>query len=90
MTKPQRSHNSHNQLIRNNQLNLPLFNHFNLAHPPEKRLTTVQRTKLATPQHLPGTAFVVPDAPAASSEDSGFHRLNMAIRHKEGKLVHRP
>ncbi|MGF6169763.1 hypothetical protein M2426_003367 [Pseudomonas moraviensis] len=90
MAKLQSRHNSNNQLIRNNKLNLPFLNPLNLPRLTNKRLTPVQRSKLAQTEHLPRTVVIVTDPPTTGSEHSALDHLDMAVRNKKGELVHRP
>ena len=90
MTELQRSHNSHDQLIRHHKLNLPFLNPLNLPRFTNERLTTVQRPKLTRPKHLPGTVVIVTDPPTTGSEHSPFDHLDMTVRNKKRQLVHRP
>ncbi|BBP69047.1 hypothetical protein PHLH6_10510 [Pseudomonas sp. Seg1] len=88
MTKLQSRHNSNNQLIRNNKLNLQFLNPLNLPRLPNKRLTPVQRSKLAQAKHLPSTVVIVTDPPTTRSEHSAFDHLDMTVRNKKRQLVH--
>lgn len=88
MTKLQSRHNSNDQLIRHHQLNLPFLNPLDLPRLANKRLTPVQRSKLARPKHLPGTVVIVTDPPTTGSEHSPFDHLDMAVRNKKRQLVH--
>ncbi len=90
MAKLQSRHNSNNQLIRNNKLNLPFLNPLNLPRLTNKRLTPVQRSKLAQTEHLPRTVVIVTDPPTTGSEHSPFDHLDMTVRNKKRQLVHRP
>ena len=88
MTEFQRRHNSHNQLIRNDKLNLPFLNPLNLPRLTDKRLTAVQRSKLTRAKHLPRTVVIVTDPPTTGSEHSPFDHLDMTVRNKKRQLVH--
>ena len=90
MTELQRRHNSNNQLIRNNKLNLPFLNLLDLPRLTNKRLTAVQRSKLALTERLPGTVVIVTDPPTTGSEHSPFDHLDMTVRNEKRQLVHRP
>ena len=90
MTELQRRHNSNDQLIRHYKLNLPFLNPLNLPRLANERLTAVQRSKLARPKHLPRTVVIVTDPPTTGSEHSPFDHLDMTVRNKKPKLVHRP
>lgn len=90
MTELQRRHNSNNQLIRNDKLNLPFLNPLNLPRLTNKRLTAVQRSKLTRAKHLPRTVVIVTDPPTTGSEHSPFDHLDMTVRNKKTELVHRP
>ncbi len=84
----ERSNHRLYQLIGHHQLYPPLFDLFDHAALPDKRLTAVQRAELTLAQHLPGTAVVVTDASAACGEHSSLDHLHMAGRDEEGELVH--
>ena len=88
MTELQRRHNSHDQLIRHDKLNLPLLNPLNLPRLTNERLTAVQRPKLTRPKHLPSTVVIVPDPPTTGSEYSVLDHLDMTVRNKKTELVH--
>jgi len=90
MTELQRRHNSHNQLIRHDKLNLPFLDTLNLPRLANKRLTAIQRPKLTRAKHLPGTVVIVTDPPTTGSEHSPFDHLDMTVRNKKRQLVHRP
>ena len=90
MTELQRRHHGNDQLIRNDKLNLPFLNLLNLPRLTDKRLTAVQRPKLASAKHLPGAVVIVTNSPTSGSEHSALDHLDMAVRNKKGKLVHRP
>lgn len=90
MAQLERRHNSHDQLIRHHKLNLPFLNPLNLPRLTHKRLTAVQRSKLARPKHLPSTVVIVTDPPTTGSEHSPFDHLDMTVRNKKRELVHRP
>jgi hypothetical protein len=77
-----------NQLVGHHQFYPPLFDLFNHARMPDKRLTTVQRAKLALAQHLPGAAVVVADASTTCGEHSGLDHFHMARWDEEGEFVH--
>lgn len=84
----ERSDRRLNQLVSHHQFYPPLFDLFNHARLPDKRLATVQRAELALAQHLPGTAVVVADASATCGEHSGLDHFHMAGRDEEGEFVH--
>lgn len=88
MTELQRRHNSHDQLIRHDKLNLPFLNPLNLPRLTNERLTTVQRPKLTRPKHLPSTVVIVPDPPTTGSEYNVLDHLDMTVRNKKSELVH--
>lgn len=90
MAKFKCGHNSHNQLIRHHQLNLPFLNLLDLPRFPDKRLTAVQRPKLAEPKHLPRAMIISPDPPTTCGEYSTLDQLDMAGRNKKAELVHSP
>lgn len=90
MTKLQSRHNSNDQLIRHHKLNLPFLDPLNLSRFAHKRLTAVQRSKLARSKHLPRTVVIVTDPPTTGSEHSPFDHLDMTVRNKKPELVHRP
>jgi len=90
MTQFQRRHNSNDQIIRNDKLNLPLLDPLNLPRLANERLTAVQRPKLTRAKHLPRTVVIVTDPPATGSEHSPFDHLDMTVRNKKRELVHKP
>lgn len=90
MTEFQRCHNSNDQLIRHDKLNLPLLNPLNLPRLANKRLTAIQRSKLTQAKHLPRTVVIVTDPPTTGSEYSVLDHLDMTVRNKKRELVHRP
>lgn len=90
MTQFQRCHNSNDQLIRNNKLNLPLLDPLNLPRLANERLTAVQRSKLTNARHLPRTVVIVTDPPATGSEHSTLDHLDMTVGNEKRELVHRP
>jgi hypothetical protein len=90
MTQFQRCHNSNDQLIRNNKLNLPLLDPLNLPRRANERLTAVQRSKLTNARHLPRTVVIVTDPPATGSEHSTLDHLDMTVGNEKRELVHRP
>lgn len=88
MTQLQRCHNSNNQLIRNDKLNLPLLDPLNLPRLAKERLTALQRSKLTSAEHLPRTVVIVTDPPATGSEHSPFDHLDMTVGNEKRELVH--
>lgn len=90
MTQFQRCHNSNDQLIRNNKLNLPLLDPLNLPRLANERLTAIQGPKLTRAKHLPRTVVIVTDPPATGSEHSTLDHLDMTVGNKKRELVHRP
>ncbi len=90
MAQLQSRHHITNQLVTNDKLNLPFLNLLNLPRLPNKRLTAIQRTKLAQTEHLPSTVVIVTDPPTTGSEHSPFDHLDMTVRNKKRQLVHRP
>jgi len=84
------SHHITNQRVTNDKLNLPFLNPLNLPRLTNKRLTAVQRSKLTQAKHLPRTVVIVPDPPTTGSEYSVLDHLDMTVRNKKPKLVHRP
>ncbi len=89
MTELQRRHNSNDQLIRHYKLNLPFLNPLDLPSLANKRLTAVQRSKLAQTEHLPRTVIIITDPPTTGSEHSAFDHFDMTVGNKKGELVHR-
>jgi hypothetical protein len=83
MAQLERRHNSHDQLIRHHKFNLPFLNPLNLPCLTNKRLTPVQRSKLAQTKHLPRTVVIVTDPPTTGSEHSPFDHLDMTVRNKK-------
>lgn len=90
MAQFQRCHNSNNQLIRNNKLNLPFLDPLNLPRLTNKRPTAIQRPKLTRAKHLPRTVVVVTDPPATGSEHSVLDHLDMTVGNEKCELEHRP
>ncbi len=77
-----------NQLITNDKLNLPLLDPLNPPRLTNKRLTAIQRSKLAQTKHLPRTVVIVTNPPATGSEYSALDHLDMAVGNKKRELVH--
>ena len=90
MAQLESSHHITNQRVTNDKLNLPFLNPLNLPRLTNKRLTAVQRSKLTQAKHLPRTVVIVPDPPTTGSEYSVLDHLDMTVRNKKPKLVHRP
>jgi len=88
MTEFQRRHCSNDQIIRNNKLNLPFLDPFNLPRFTHERLTAVQRPKLTRAKHLPGTVVIVTDPPTTGSEYGAFDHLDMTVGNEKRELVH--
>jgi len=88
MATLQRSHYSHNQLIRHHQLHLPFLNLLDPARFANKRLTAIQWPKLTQAQHLPGAVVISADPPATGGKHSAFNHLDMAVGNKKAQLVH--
>lgn len=88
VTQFQRCHNSNNEFIRNDKLNLPFLDPLNLPRLANERLTAVQRPKLTSAEHLPRTVVIVTDPPATSSEHSTLDHLDMTVGNEKRELVH--
>lgn len=90
MTQLQRRHNSNDQIIRNDKLNLPFLDPLNLPRLANEWLTAIQRPKLTSAEHLPRTVVIVTDPPATGSEHSILDHLDMTVGNEKRELVHRP
>ena len=88
MAQLERRHYSNDQLIRHHQLNLPFLNPLDLPCLSNKRLTAIQRSKLASAKHLPRTVVIVTDPPTTGGEYSPFDHFDMTVGNKKPELVH--
>ena len=88
MTLLQRQHHSANQLVTDHKLNLPFLNLLDLPRFTNKRLTAVQRAKLAEAEHLPGAMVVSADPSATGGEYGTLHVVDVTGWSKKAELVH--
>lgn len=86
----ERHHHALNQLVSDDQLDLPLFHRLDHTALPDKWLTAIQRAELALAEHLPRAVIVSADSPCTSSDYGVLDLVHMARRNEEGELVHAP
>ena len=84
----ERSHHGLNQFICHDQLNFPFADVFDLSGSPDKRLTAVQRSKLALPHGLPGALVVGADSTATGGKYGTLDLVDMTWRNEKAELVH--
>lgn len=86
----ERQHHLLNQLVRDDQFDLPLLHRLDHTALPDKWLTAIQRTELALAEYLPRAMIVSADSPCTSSEYGALDLVHMARWNKESELVHAP
>jgi hypothetical protein len=77
------------QLVCTNQLNLILIHYFDFTGFAEKRVASLQWTKLALTATLPGTTIVITNTASPGIEQCLLGLLNMGFRNEVTHLVHR-
>ena len=89
MAELERNYHSLNQIISDDQFNLPFPHLLDLTGLPDERLAAVQRAKLALAQGLPGAVVIIADSSATGGEYGIFDHVHVAWGNEEAELVHR-
>jgi hypothetical protein len=88
MGREQRANHGFDALVVTNHFDADFGHDLESSDTTQKGLATLGGTKLAFPQNLPGTAFVVPDSACAGTEDGILHRVAMGFGDVETQLIH--